>query len=701
MPRGQSIRGRAGARHGRSWNRCTRIANASPRRSGPVTNQARVFLIVALFALAFVALATGITLLIARRRAKLRAPLAGALTFSLVCIAGAAAGGAVALLAESPDMAVVAGVVACIAALSIGRVGLLRREHAALVGGNAAVAEARAAARATLRALVAATRLAERLDGASTLDEIDALLSDAARRALPDAVVAIVPAEPPHEGPHVDVPLRSGDERALRATWPAPPAHGRDDLSAAEVVLRALASEAALGVARLDGRRAAEAEVRRRDVTAALGERLRGADDAFGACHLAAQATGTELGARSAAIETAGINATFTLDGDRSGEHELVVPLDADGTLTLSLPSEPGPSDQAVASGIGDALARAPHDPRGAAGRRGARRPAGGSRGRRAQRPRPARRHAPRRRRRRARRARGRRDRHLHARAQRPGRPRGGRYRPPRRVRRGRCPGDRDGAQRGRRRRAVPGGLARRARLRRRRAAARRRRARCHLGAVPRQAPAHRPRCRGPRRLRADRRARHRPRHAGARARPARGAPRRLPRDHRHARGHPRAGRDLHGGRLRGPARPARRRRRRRDGVRRHGPARDRVGTDHAGAGRRVRPGRRAAAAGRARGPDRALRRRLVRPARVRCRAPAAARRGPALRALRAGRAARPASPPCSAWCGPRRMPRATTTSIWPGTSAPPPPPPSSAPRRWPPSAGRGPARRSCSASAG
>ena len=43
--------------------------------------------------------------------------------------------------------------------------------------------------------------------------------------------------------------------------------------------------------------------MRRRDVTAALGERLRGADDAFGACHLAAQAAGTELGARSAAIE--------------------------------------------------------------------------------------------------------------------------------------------------------------------------------------------------------------------------------------------------------------------------------------------------------------------------------------------------------------------------------------------------------------
>ena len=87
MPRGQSIRGRAGARHERSRNRCTRIVNGVPRRRGPVTDQDRVFLVVALFALAFVALATGIALLVARRRAKLRAPLAGALTFSLVCIA--------------------------------------------------------------------------------------------------------------------------------------------------------------------------------------------------------------------------------------------------------------------------------------------------------------------------------------------------------------------------------------------------------------------------------------------------------------------------------------------------------------------------------------------------------------------------------------------------------------------------------------
>ena len=229
-----------------------------------------------------------------------------------------------------------------IATLSIARVGLLRREHGALVGGNAAVAEARAAARATLRALVAATRLAERLDGASSLDEIDALLSDAARRALPEAVVAIVPTDPPHDGLHVDVPLRTSTRASLRASWPAPPAHGRDDLSAAEVVLRALASEAALGVARLDGRQAAEAEIRRRDVTAALGERLRGADDAFGACHLAAQAAGTELGARSAAIEASGVHATFTLDGDRGGDHELVLPLDDGGKLTLSLAGRAG-----------------------------------------------------------------------------------------------------------------------------------------------------------------------------------------------------------------------------------------------------------------------------------------------------------------------------------------------------------------------
>ena len=324
-----------------------------------MTDQDRVFLVAALSALALVAFATSLTLLVARARAQLRAPLAGALTFSLLCIAITSGIGAAAVVWESVELAIAAALVAGIATLSIARVGLLRREHGALVGGTAAVAEARAAARAALRALVAATRLAERLDGAASLDEIDALLSDAARRALPDAVVAIVPAEPAHDGPHVDVPLRTSDERALRAVWPAPPAHGREDLSAAEVVLRALASEASLGVARLDGRQAAEAEVRRRDVTAALGQRLRGADDAFGACHLAAQAAGTELGARSAAIEATGINATFTLDGDRGGEHQLVVPLDEGGQLTLSLSADPGASDRAVASGIGDALARA------------------------------------------------------------------------------------------------------------------------------------------------------------------------------------------------------------------------------------------------------------------------------------------------------------------------------------------------------
>ncbi len=324
-----------------------------------MTNQDRVFLVVALVALALVALATSVSLMIARSRQRQRAPLAAALTFSLLALATASGIAAIAVLQESSGLAVVAGAIALVAALSLGRVGLLRREHGALVGGNAAVGEARSAARAALRALVAATRLAERLDGAASLDEIDALLSDAARRALPDAVVTIVVGDVPHDGPFVDVPLRSGEGRAIRATWPAPPPHGREDVSAAEVVLRALASEAALGVERLDGRRAAEAEMRRRDVTAALGERLRGADDAFGACHLAAQTAGTELGARNAAIEAAGVHATFTLEGDKGGEHELVVPLDGSGTLTLSLPTEPGNADRAVAAGIGDALQRA------------------------------------------------------------------------------------------------------------------------------------------------------------------------------------------------------------------------------------------------------------------------------------------------------------------------------------------------------
>ena len=68
---------------------------------------------------------------------------------------------------------------------------------------------------------------------------------------------------------------------------------------------------------------------------------------------------GSELGARNATIEATGVHATFTLEGDKGGEHELAVPFDAGGQLTLSLPTAPGDSDRAVAAGIGDALERA------------------------------------------------------------------------------------------------------------------------------------------------------------------------------------------------------------------------------------------------------------------------------------------------------------------------------------------------------
>ena len=186
------------------------LPTVSPRRQGPVTNQDRVFLVVALVALALVALATSLTLLLARSRAQVRAPLAGALTFSLLCIAITAGVGAV---------AVIAGVERA------GRRGGARGRHRdALhrprrVCCGASTGRWSAATPPSPRRGPPPARRCARWSpppgwpsastAPSSLDEIDALLSDAARRALPEAVVAIVPAEPPHEGLHVDVPLRT------------------------------------------------------------------------------------------------------------------------------------------------------------------------------------------------------------------------------------------------------------------------------------------------------------------------------------------------------------------------------------------------------------------------------------------------------------------------------------------------------------
>src|SRR4029079_5433248 len=108
----------------------TRVfSGVAHRRRGSVTNQDRVFLVVALVALAVVALATSVSLLLARRGAQLRAPLATALTFSLLALGAASGIGAIAVLQQSDDLAIVAGAVALIAALSLARVGMLRREH--------------------------------------------------------------------------------------------------------------------------------------------------------------------------------------------------------------------------------------------------------------------------------------------------------------------------------------------------------------------------------------------------------------------------------------------------------------------------------------------------------------------------------------------------------------------------------------------
>ena len=151
----------------------------------------RLLVVAALTALAVVALAAAIALVVVRSRSRLRAPLAGALTFALLALAAAAGVGVIAGVLGSAPLAAAATVPLVVAAISIARVGLLRREHPALIGGSAAVEEARAVSRATLRAIAASTRLAERLDGVDGVDDIDALLLDAARRGLPDAVITL------------------------------------------------------------------------------------------------------------------------------------------------------------------------------------------------------------------------------------------------------------------------------------------------------------------------------------------------------------------------------------------------------------------------------------------------------------------------------------------------------------------------------
>ena len=197
---------------------------------------------------------------------------------------------------------------------------LLRREHGALVGGNAAVSEARGAARAALRALVAATRLAERLDGALVAGrDRPAAVRRRPRARCPTPSSRSSPATSRTRARSST--CRSAPASSVRS---APPGRRRrrtvaSDVSAAEVVLRALASEAALGVERLHGRqrrRGRDPPPRRHRRAGRRGCAVPTTRSA--PCHLAAQAAGSELGARYATIEATGVHATFTLDGDRA-----------------------------------------------------------------------------------------------------------------------------------------------------------------------------------------------------------------------------------------------------------------------------------------------------------------------------------------------------------------------------------------------
>jgi PAS domain S-box-containing protein len=324
-----------------------------------MTDPARVFLVVTLICLALVTLATAISLMVARARADHRAPLAAALTFALLALSAGAAAGAVAAAVKSAGLAVLAAVPVAIAALEIGRMAIMRREHEALIGGSAAVAEARAATQAASRSLTASWRLAERLAAAESTDEVETLMIDAVRSALPEAVVSIGPSADGAVGVAVAWPRDEG--RELRVV-PGQRAGGRDWQATAEPVVRALVAEAGIGLDRLTGVALSAGEERRRSVAAGLAERLRTADDVFGACHLAAQAASDAATAQAVEIADAegAVLATFRFDDSAEPAPLASVPLGpGGGELRVALGPEPPADARPVLAGIAEALGRA------------------------------------------------------------------------------------------------------------------------------------------------------------------------------------------------------------------------------------------------------------------------------------------------------------------------------------------------------
>jgi PAS domain S-box-containing protein len=317
----------------------------------------RAPLIVLLLALAAVTIVTAVVLLLARARSPLRAPLATALTFALTGIGGAAAMGAAAELAGSRALGASAGVALGVALLSVARIGLLRREHAALIGGNAAVEAARATSRATLRSFVALARLAERLPGCNTPAAIDGLLLDAARQALPDSVVALqAPGGVVAAGALL---LRYRDEASLVVTLPRRDASDRNE--AALTALEALVATAALGHVQLESRTGAEVAALRDRLRERTTATLAAASDAFGAGHACAMALAQSMPVAWVELVDGDVHTRFTIDEEVSDDHVESRAIGREGrTLVAAMPGRPDARQaatlDAVAAGLAVAL---------------------------------------------------------------------------------------------------------------------------------------------------------------------------------------------------------------------------------------------------------------------------------------------------------------------------------------------------------
>ena len=335
-----------------------------------VSDLARALVAASLVAAAGSALALAVALLVARRRVPVRAALATTLTFACLALAAAAAAGAIAVGVEE-DLAIPAAALGLVASLSLVRAALLRREHAAMVGGVLALEEARQNARESARALSATERLSERLDREGADADVTRLLLEAARAALPGVNVALrQPGDALADGA-VSVPCEL-DESLLLVAGPGEGApQPRADV---EATLAALAHAAELGGhRRTDALRARQSRDRHGAVTD-LELRLRQADDVFGAAHATAQAAAQHLGAQwvDAGIEGTPM-AAFALGGEPRVDSpaQASAPLvSVDGVLRAGLEprrptstgsccSRPSPPPSAAASPPSTSAARA------------------------------------------------------------------------------------------------------------------------------------------------------------------------------------------------------------------------------------------------------------------------------------------------------------------------------------------------------